>query len=109
MKQMEQSIGIRADFEDHMQYFQAKLDRETSPAAQLKYRKQFELLEDAVVIYHESRPAEYTADAELDVLTNLFVQWWFIRDIDNVEFFNNAMRNCPTLSQKANAYLTGAE
>jgi hypothetical protein len=47
---------------DDLQYFKDKLGamalRSASEEATLVVRKQIELLEDAIVIYHEHRPAE---------------------------------------------------
>jgi len=63
-------------------------------------------LEDAVVIYHEHRPAESSAEIELDTLTELFVQWWFGHNEDSL-FFNEAVIQCPTLTTRVNKILKG--
>ena len=41
-------------------YFRQKAERATSPEAARKYRRQLELLEDAVVIYHCGHPPRET-------------------------------------------------
>ncbi len=52
-------------------HFKSKLDRETDPARQEKLKKQIELLEDAIVIYHEKLPPRYT-DAERGELNLIY-------------------------------------
>ena len=44
-----------------------------------------------------------SANNELDILTDLFVSWWF-EDWDDAHFFNEAVRQCPTLCNKISEY-----
>lgn len=41
-------------------YFESKLERETDPVKREKIKKQLELLNDAIIIYHETLPPRYT-------------------------------------------------
>ena len=41
-----------------IEYFKEKLKLETSPLAKMKIKKQIELLEDAVVVYHLRHPSQ---------------------------------------------------
>lgn len=41
-----------------------------------------------------------SAELELEILTNLFVNWWF-KDWEDSHFFNEAVKQCPTLKEKA--------
>ena len=54
--------------------------------------------EDAVVVYRLRRPrSDVPPEVELQSLIELFRQWW-LEEIDNAEFFNEANHYCPTLA-----------
>lgn len=97
---MAHNIIYLDQYQNDIQYLKEKLEQEQNLSAKERIQKQIELLDDAVIIYHEHR------SAELDTLIDLFVQWWFGHNEDS-HFFNEAVRQCPTLTTRVNKILKG--